>query len=125
MPRPTVMTPEVIAKLEKRFRDGATNLEAIEGLISEDTFYHHQKINPEFAARMDMAKEYTTEIARGVVSKAIKRGDRDTAKWWLERRNKAQFSTKTETDLTSGGNALSPILVKFIGEDDTKSRTDN
>ncbi len=125
MPRKTVMTPEVLDELEKRFRDGATNLEAIEGLISEDTFYDHQKKNPEFAARMDMAKEYTTEIARGVVSKAIKRGDRDTAKWWLERRNKAQFSTKTETDLTSGGNALSPILVKFIGEDDTKSRTDN
>lgn len=99
MPRPTVMTPEVIDELEKRFRDGATNLEAIEGLISEDTFYDHQKRNPEFAARMDMAKEYTTEIARGVVSKAIKRGDRDTAKWWLERKNKAQFSTKTETDI--------------------------
>ncbi len=125
MPRKTVMTPEVLDELEKRFRDGATNLEAIDGLISEDTFYDHQKKNPEFAARMDMAKEYTTEIARGVVSKAIKRGDRDTAKWWLERRNKAQFSTKTETDLTSGGNALSPILVKFIGEDDTKSSTDN
>ena len=99
MPRPTVMTPEVIDELEKRFRDGATNLEAIEGLISEDTFYDHQKRNPEFAARMDMAKEYTTEIARGVVSKAIKRGDRDTAKWWLERKNKQEFSTKTETDI--------------------------
>jgi len=125
MPARTKLTDENMLELEKRFRDGATILEAIDGIMSESTYFEHQKKNSEFAARMDMAKEYITEIARGVVSKRIKRGDPDMSKWWLERKKKNEFSTKAETDITSGGNALSPILVKFIGEDDTKSRTDN
>lgn len=110
MARPSKLTEENMAELERRFRDGATNLEAIEGIFSEDTFYEHQKNNPEFAARMDMAKEYTTEIARGVVSKRIKRGDVDTAKWWLERKNKKQFSLRQELTGADGKDLPTPIL---------------
>jgi hypothetical protein len=94
--RPSKLTDGLIRELENRFRDGATNLEAIEGLISEDTFYTYLKTNQEFSERMELAKEYTTEIARAVVSRAIKRGDRESAKWWLERRNKEKFSTRSE-----------------------------
>lgn len=106
----TKLTPENIRELERRFRDGATNLEAIEGLMSEETFYKHLREKPEFAGRMGMAKEYTTEIARGVVSKAIKRGDRDTAKWWLERKLKKEFSLRQELTGADGKDLPTPIL---------------
>jgi len=109
--RPTKMTDELIRELEKRFRDGATNLEAIEGLISEDTYYAHIRNDPVFSERIELAKEYTTEIARGVVSKAIKRGDRDSAKWWLERRAKAKFSTRSELTGADGKDLPAPIIA--------------
>ena len=109
------LTPENIKELEQRFRDGATDLEAIDGIMAESIYYKHRKNHAEFAARVDMAKEYTTEIARGVVSRRISRGDVDTAKWWLERKNKAQFSLRTETDVTSSDGSLAPI-VKIIDE---------
>lgn len=32
----------------------------------------------------------------------------------LERLNKKEYSSKTETDITSGGQSLQPVLVKFI-----------
>jgi hypothetical protein len=100
MARPdSKLTEENIIELERRFRDGATILEAIDGIMAESTYHEHRKNNPEFEARMQMAKEYITEIARGVVAKRIKRADPDMAKWWLERKNKQEFSTKTETDI--------------------------
>jgi hypothetical protein len=108
--RPTKLTEENILELEKRFRDGATTLEAIDGIFSEATYYLHLKDNIEFSERMELAKEYTTEIARSVVSRAIKRGDRDSAKWWLERRAKAKFSTRSELTGADGKDLPAPIL---------------
>jgi len=35
-------------------------------------------------------------------------------------KNNYGWKDKNETDITSGGDALAPILVKFIGENDTK-----
>ena len=99
MARPTKLTEATMLELEKRFRDGATTLEAIDGVISEDRYYAYRKMSSEFSERMDLAREYVTEIARGVVARAIKRGDRDSAKWWLERKKKDEFSTKVEQDL--------------------------
>lgn len=104
MARPTVLTEENILELEKRFRDGATTLEAIDGIFSEATYYLHLKENTEFSERMELAREYVTEIARGVVARRVKKGDAESAKWWLERRNKAQFSPKTELDANLTGN---------------------
>lgn len=118
MPSPSKLTPENIKEMERRFRDGATILEAIDGIMAESTYHEHRKNKPEFAGQMDMAKEYITEIARGVVSKRIKRGDAEISKWWLERKNKNEFSTKTENDITSNGSTLTPILVQFIGDND-------
>lgn len=105
--RPTKLTEETMTELEKRFRDGATTLEAIDGLISEDRYYAYRKDSTEFSERMDLAREYVTEIARGVVARKIKRGDVDTSKWWLERRNKQEFSTRSEVT-GKDGEALLP-----------------
>ncbi len=120
--RPTKLTEETMLELEKRFRDGATTLEAIDGVISEDSYYVFRNKSPEFAERMDLAREYVTEIARGVVARAIRRGDRDSAKWWLERKNKAEFSTRQEVT-GKDGEALvpKPILGGVTKDGDVPS----
>lgn len=96
MARPKAMTEEVIAELERRFRVGSNVLEAIDGLIAESTYYLYLKEDTEFSERMEAAQEFTTEIARAVVAKRVHKGDVDTAKWWLERRNKQKFSPRQE-----------------------------
>jgi hypothetical protein len=109
MPALTKLTDENISELEKRFRAGATILEAIDGIMSEATYHAHRSTNPEFAGRMAVAKDYITEIARGVVAQRIKRGDPEMAKWWLERKNKKEFSLRTEVT-GADGTPVIPIL---------------
>lgn len=98
MPAKSKLTKENIEEMEARFRNGATNLEAIAGLMSEETYYKHLRENPEFAGRMDAAREHITEIARGVVAKRIQRGDTQLATWWLERRKSDLFGNKSKVE---------------------------
>jgi len=116
MSRPKAVTEPVILELEKRYRDGATTLECINGIIAESTYYDYLKNDIEFSERMSIAREYTTELAQAVIARRVKRGDVDSAKWWLERKNKKEFSTRTETT-GADGKDLQPILVKFMDED--------
>lgn len=125
MPRPTVMTTEVIAKLEEAFAWGCTDREAcLWAGIAQPTLYLYQEKHPEFIDRKEALKDTPILNSRATVARSVKKDPR-MAMDYLSRKKKDEFSTKAETDITSGGNALSPILVKFIGEDDTKSRTDN
>lgn len=112
------LTPENIEELESRFRNGATILEAIDGIMAESTYHENRKNNVEFAARMELAKDYITEIARGVVAKKVKLGDTETAKWWLERRNKKQFSSRTELTGEDGKDLPTPILGGLTKKDE-------
>lgn len=110
MARPTKLTQANITELEKRFRDGATTLEAIDGILAESSYFKYLKDNEEFSERMSLAREYITEIARGVVARRIKKGDPDVAKWWLERKKKDEFSTRAE--LTGkDGEQLMPMPI--------------
>ena len=96
MPAQTKLTEENMVELESRFRKGATILEAIDGIMSESTYHEHRKNNLEFGARMELAKDYITEIARGLLAKRIEKGDVDIARWWLERKQKGEFSLRAE-----------------------------
>ena len=67
MARPTVMTPEVIAKLEEAFAWGCSDIEAcLWADIAPKTLYVYQEKNPEFAQRKAALKETqgTYEIAK-------------------------------------------------------------
>lgn len=111
MATPTKLTKKNMEELEKRFRDGATTLEAIEGVMAESTYYKYLSQDEVFAERMSLARDYTTEIARGVVARAIRRGDRDSAKWWLERKKKDEFSTRHEHTGKDGKDLLPKPLL--------------
>jgi hypothetical protein len=100
MARPTVMTPEVIAKLEEAFAWGCTDREAcLWADISPAALYLYQDKNPKFVERKDDLKETPVLLARKTVVKAIQKGDRTVAMQYLERKKKDEFSTKTEQDV--------------------------
>jgi len=95
--RPTVMTPEVIAKLEESFLFGATDKEAIFlANISKDAFYDYCKLHPEFTERIDALRDMPKITARMNIDKAIREGDKQLSQWYLERKAKNEFAQRSE-----------------------------
>lgn len=122
MARPTVMTPEVIAKLEEAFAWGCSDVEAcLWADIATKTLYVYQEKNPEFTQRKAELKETPILLARKSVVTKLKNDPRLSMDY-LSRKKKEEFSTKSETDITSGGEKLQPTLVRFI---DTKQDAGN
>lgn len=110
--RPTVMTPEVLAKLEDAFLYGCTDLEAcfIAG-ISKDALYDYCNIHPEFTERKEALKQSPSIRAKRTMVKAIDGGDKDASKWWLERRNKDEFSPKQLNEHTGKDGGAIAVLT--------------
>lgn len=95
--RPEMMTPEVIDKLEQAFSWGCTDIEAcVWAGISDDLLYKYQRANPEFVKRKNRLKETPTLKARQVMNIALINKDKQAAQWWLERKRKEEFSTRSE-----------------------------
>ena len=95
--RPTVMTPEVVSKLEAAFSWGCTDGEAcIHAGISRESLYEYIRNNPKFADRKEQLKETPNLRARQVLNIALQQKDKQAAQWWLERKKKEEFSTRSE-----------------------------
>jgi hypothetical protein len=62
--------------------------------------------------------------ARQNVVKAINEGDQAESKWWLERKERNDFSTKSEQDITSNGRELGIIILPNRNELGTATETD-
>lgn len=77
--------------------------------ISVASYYHHRTERPEFARRMEIAKEYPKIAARAAVMKRIRLGDAKTAMDYLKLRDKRYKPEYTES--TEGTKA--PV-VQFI-----------
>jgi hypothetical protein len=95
--RPTVMTPEIINKLEQAFSIGCGDLEAcIYADLTPSVLYRYQESHPEFKERKAMLKEKLILKSRSVIAYALDNKDENTAKWYLERKRKDEFSSKQE-----------------------------
>lgn len=109
--RPTVMTPEVVNKLEELFFYGHTDEEAcLLAGITRQTLNDYQHKHPEFIDRKQALKQNPSALARKVIFDAIDKGDKDMAKWYAERKMKDEFSTKQENDIKLAGEVA---LVKW------------
>ena len=97
MGRPTVMTAEVVSKLEYGFMKGLNITECCHYAdISRPAFYDYLEKNPDFSNRIEELKSNPSTKAKLNIVEAIEKGDADLSKWWLERKNKEEFSTKQE-----------------------------
>ena len=95
--RPTVITESVLAKLEQAFSWGCTNKEAcVWAGISVDALNDYEHANPSFTKKKEMLIETPTLKARQVINIALGQKDKQAAQWWLERKRKEEFSTRSE-----------------------------
>lgn len=99
--RPTVVTEDVLLKLEEAFILGCTDLEAcFYANISSSTLYKYQDEHPEFSERKAQLKESPVLQARQSVIKHMKE-DGNLAMKYLERKKKDEFSTKSEVGMNA------------------------
>lgn len=108
--RKTVMTPEVVGKLEQAWSMGCSDLEAcLYADICKQSLYDYQAKHPEFVDRKERLKEQLVLKARTVIANALNNKDENTAKWYLERKCKKEFSTRQEVT-GEDGEPLAPVI---------------
>ena len=104
------MTPDVIANLQIAFAHSLTDEEAcIYAWIVPSTLYRYCDKHPDFKeykelikkkpnikAKMIMVSRLNWEKLDGTAVKRYDNDQKDTAKWWLERKAKDEFSLRQE-----------------------------
>lgn len=100
--RPTVMTEAVVNKLEYGFMKGLTDEQCcLYAGISKQTLYDYCHAHPEFVDRKELLKHNPSVQAKINIAEGIENGDIDTSKWYLERKEKKEFSTKQELEVAA------------------------
>lgn len=113
------LTPVVLSDLEQSFYADFTITQAcLTAGITRETYYQWLEASDEFAARMAKAQNDLFMKARKILRDKVDNGDNDTAKWLLERRDKRNYSSRTELTGDDGA-PLNPDTqeIKKIGED--------
>lgn len=125
MGRPTVVTPEVLRKLEEAFALGCTDLEAcLYADIASSTFYDYQKAHPDFLDRKLELKETPVLKARTTVVNNLH--DPDLALKYLERKKKDEFGTKVTNEHVGkdGMELINKVeIIPYNGNSTSKSTT--
>lgn len=98
--RPTKMTSEILAKLESGFKIGLNDAEACAYAdIDPATLYRYQDKHKKFCKQKEQWKKNPIAKAKNTIYKNL--DDPQTAKWYLERKCKDEFSTKQEVSTTN------------------------
>lgn len=121
--RPTVMTKDMVNKLEYGFSKGLTDAQCCLFVgISKQTLYDYCHEHPEFTDRKELLKQNPSMKAKINIAEGIEAGDPDLSKWYLERKNKDEFSLKQ--DVSVSGTVNNPLegltteeLKKLIPDD--------
>lgn len=62
------------------------------------SLYNYQKEHPEFLEQKELWKQNPILKAKKIIIDDLDNGEIDTARWYLERKCKDEFSTKQEVD---------------------------
>lgn len=115
--RPSVVTKEVIEKLEQAFMIGCTDVEAcLFANISPAALYLYQNKNPEYIERKDMLKKTLNVKAKANLANSINRQDVADSKWHLERRARDEYSVKTDHDVMAALSVTGTITHEVTQE---------
>ena len=108
--RPTIMTPEIISKLENVFAMGGTDEEAcFYAGIGKSALYNFQEKNPEFVERKEGLKLKPVLKARQTIINSL--DNPNEAKWYLEKKTK-EF--KNRFDLTSEDEKIENTTLNIL-----------
>ena len=98
--RPSKLSPNTVTKLVAAFHKGFNDEEATAyAVISRNSYYRWYRENDDFRDKIDQAKLQPNLHAKELIIDAIEKGDVNSAKWWLERRAKSEFGTRSEVAL--------------------------
>ena len=87
----------IMKQLKEGFKMGCNNTEAcLNANISERIFYMVLNKNSNLKKYFELLQNNVNMIAKTNIAKSIIKGDKDNSKWWSERKNKAEFSQRTE-----------------------------
>lgn len=100
--RPTVITPEVVLKLEQVFAmDGSAEEAIFYAGISRSVYYDWLKNNPEYSDRFEALRNKPVLKARETVIKDLVTPS--GAQWYLSRKRKLEFGSGEEVQKPTGG----------------------
>jgi len=109
--RPSVMTADVIRKLEDAFSIGASDREAtFYAGIAMSTLYDYQTAHPEFVERKEALKEKPIMLARQTVVKAITT-DPKMAMEYLKAKKRDEFASRQELTGKDGAELSNPAVI--------------
>lgn len=95
--RKSVITPEILAKLEQAFKLGECDEDACDYAgIGTTALYNYQISHPDFTEQKRAWKKNPTHKARLTMFRNL--DDPKWASWWLERKEKDEFSTMQKVD---------------------------
>ena len=110
---------EIVRALEPYLKLGYSVKKAcVLAQFPDRTVYDWIADDENLRAKIEAMQGMVNAKAREVVAKAVNAGSKEDAKWWLERREKKDFSTRTETDVTSKDQqiAIDPKLDALISD---------
>lgn len=111
MSRPTVMTDDVLSKLENAFSMGCTDVEACNfANIGKATLYRYQEDNEEFRDRKEVLKSNPFMLARSVLIDALHDGDVNTAHKMIDRKE----GSKVAVDHSSSDGSMKPTMIQLM-----------
>lgn len=113
--RPTVMTPEVIGKIEQvAALDGSVEEMALYAGVNYTTIYDYLKTHEAFAKRIAMLRETPVLKARQTIVRAL--GEPGHAFKYMEKKRRKEFGNAI--DITSDGKQLgTPVLGALATEE--------
>lgn len=117
--RPSVMTEEVIVKIEEELKNGATLTQAaFLANISLKTLYNYFNNFPDFKERCNLLQDLVSYRARKNIVGRITEGDIEQSKYWLDRKDK-EF--KPKSDVTTDDKPM-PILGYAIPSNNSNNQ---
>jgi hypothetical protein len=106
--RPTKYNEETHTKICEALKAGNTRRDSyVYAGVSGDTFARWLEIYPEFAEDVAKSEAIVTLRNVGLIQKAAQNGTWQAAAWWLERKHKAEWSSRVEQTGADG----SPVKV--------------
>lgn len=117
--RPTKVTPQILARLEEQWMNGANDSQAcfIAG-ITPQTLYTYQERNPEYLIKKEACKGNIALNAKHTIARHVKR-DPELALKVVERLEKDTWSLRTELTGADGKD----FTFKWVSDDDATSAT--
>jgi hypothetical protein len=111
--RKPIISADDIRKLEAAFHNDYDISEAlIYSGVKRTTYYAELKRNEQFANKMKEAQSKVSMKCKSVIVEAILNGDPLNARWWLERRRRKDYATRSELTGEDGEKIEGIIIFK-------------